>query len=655
MQFLPLFTRILAVSTATGALAIGLSAPAHAQTYQDLPGVVIESAGLVPAEGDETGSAYSVVTGEELEKRQIRHAADALREIPGVAVSQSGGSGSLAQVRIRGAEANHLVVRIDGVEVNSLNSGDFDFATLLTADIERIEVLRGPQSGVYGGNALAGVVNIVTKKGKGPARVSASTEFGSMNTRGATATASGGSDKGYLGVTASGRETDGYNISRFGDEKDGSEQKTIFARGGISPTDNFRVDAMARLQENRNAFDRDVYDPITWANDGLLDDTTGDESTRTQRMARISAELDTLNKHWKHKLFADYLDDDLSTVSGGGDSINNGDRRHYGYETSVIVDTPSFFNARHTITALAEHKNESFESRDAFSVATARREQDGFAGEYRGEFGGVLFLTGNVRRDLNDAFDDATTYRTSAAYLVKSTNTRLHTSYGSGITNPTFFEQFGLYPGFVGNPALAPEKSIGWDAGVEQTFLDGVLTVDVTYFNADLTDEITYQSLPNWQFTYVNAEGVSERQGVEVKLSVKPSQNWLIAGSYTYTDTQDPDGVPEIRRPKQAASLNVNYTFAEGRGQVGTGLVYNGKMTDSVFTYPLQRVTLDDYLLVNVSASYKLDDRITLFGRVENMLDSKYEEVYGYTSAPAAAYGGIKVEFTDAAPLEPGK
>ncbi|MEJ2226693.1 MAG: TonB-dependent receptor [Alphaproteobacteria bacterium] len=647
-QRLSTFSRVLAASVATGAISLGLSTLAHAQSQQELPEIVIESAGLTPAEGDKTGSAYSVITGEELEQRQIRHAAEALRQIPGVAVGQSGGVGSMAQARVRGAEANHVVVRIDGVEVNSLNSGDFDFSTLLTADIERIEVLRGPQSGVYGSNALAGVINIVTKKGKGPARVSASAEIGSFNTRGATASASGGSDKGYLSVTASGQKTDGYNIARSGDEKDGSEQKSIFARGGISPTENFRINAMARLQENRNDFDRDA----NW--DGLLDDTSGDKNIRRQRMARISAELDTLNKHWKHKLFADYLDDDL-TAKGANASLNNGDRSHYGYETSVIIDTPSFFNARHTITGLVEHKHESFESNDAWTSASASRDQNGFAAEYRGEFGGVLFLTGNVRRDLNDAFDDATTYRTSASYLIKQTNTRVHASYGKGITNPTFFEQFGLYSGFVGNPNLTPEQSIGWDAGVEQTFLDGVVKVDVTYFNADLTDEIAYTSLPAWQFTYINADGTSKRQGVEVKLSLKPSENWNIAGSYTYTDTKDPDGMPEIRRPKHAASLNVNYIFADGRGQIGAGLIYNGKMDDTIFNGLNPRVTLDDYLLVNVAASYKLDDRITLFGRVENMLNTDYEEVYGYTSAPAAAYAGLKVEFTEDAPLEPMK
>jgi vitamin B12 transporter len=530
MQFLPFFTRILAVSTATGALAIGLSAPAHAQAYQDLPGVVIESAGLAPAEGEKTGSAFSVITGEELEKRQIRHAADALREIPGVAVNQSGGAGAYAQVRIRGAESNHLVVRIDGVEVNDVNSGDFDFATLLTADIERIEVLRGPQSGVYGSNALAGVVNIVTKKGTGPARVSVSTEVGSMNTHAATASASGGSDKGYLSVTASGRETDGYNLSRSGTEKDGSDQKTIFTRAGIMPVENFRIDGMFRYQTNKTEFDSDLFDWTTFSSDGLLDDVTGLTAQREQMLGSLTATLDLFNKHWQQKVFADHFQDDyLNHDPVWGNFSNAAERRHWGYQSSVNFETPAFLAAKHVLTGLVEQREEDFNV--STSAGRYERSQTGYAAEYRGEFLDRLFLTGNVRRDVNDTFDDATTYRLSAAYLLKGTGTRFHTSYGKGIKNPTFNEQFGYFappPAFYGNPNLTPEQSIGWDAGVEQKLWRDKLVLDVTYFDADLTDQIANGYLDvngdgALEKTMVNLDGKSQRRGVEVALTARQS------------------------------------------------------------------------------------------------------------------------------------
>jgi vitamin B12 transporter len=193
---------------------------------------------------------------------------------------------------------------------------------------------------------------------------------------------------------------------------------------------------------------------------------------------------------------------------------------------------------------------------------------------------------------------------------------------------------------------------------VEQKLWQDKLKIDITYFDADLTDKIASGLLDIdgdgvLDPTVVNLDGKSQRRGVEVALTARLIDGLILTGSYTYTDTKNSDGNQEIRRPKHAASLNVNYAFSDGRGNVSAGLNYNGTMTDKPYYTPT--VWLDDYLLVNVAASYKLDDRITLFGRVENMLDTDYEEVYGYTSAPAAAYAGLKVEFTEDAPLEPMK
>jgi vitamin B12 transporter len=640
-----------AAIVAAGALALGLK-PAPAQDYQQLEGIVIEGAGLAPIEARNVGSAYSIVTGEELERRQIRHAADALRSMPGVSIGQSGGPGSFTQLRIRGAEANHSVVLIDGVEVNSLSAGEFDFASLLAADIERIEVIRGPQSGVYGANALAGVVNIITKKGEGPARVTASAEAGGLASRAATATASAGSSLGHLRVTAAGSETDGFNVARSGGEADGSEQTNFSARGGLTPSESFRVEVSLRYQKNRADIDQDLDF------DGLLDDSDGDVDRREQRIARISAELDTLDKRWTHKLFADYLEDDFSSSSDiqSSDSTNLGERRHFGYQTSFVFSTPDILEAQHRLTGLVEHKDESFSSAfiSPFFSATgdAERKQTGFVAEYQGRFLENLALTGNIRRDLNDSFDDATTYRVATAYTIPAWDAKLHASYGKGITNPTFFEQFGFTLDFQGNPDLRPEEATGWDIGVEKRWLNGRLIADVTYFNMVLLDEIVGSGQ-----TVINLDGESDRQGVEVSLTAIPVAGLALTGSYTYTDSEDPDGFQEIRRPKHAAALNIGYEFAGGKARIDAGLFYNGDRKDTIFGGfgPFPTTVLDEYLLVNLAASYKLDERITLFGRVQNLLDADYEEVFGFSGAPAVAYAGLKLSFADELPLEPAK
>jgi vitamin B12 transporter len=400
-------TTLYAVLAAAAVLSA--APPAHAEAQ--LEGIVIESAGLAPVEADKAGSSYTVITGEEMQQRQIAHAADALRTITGVNVSQSGSSGSLSQVRIRGAEANHTKVLIDGVEVGTMDEGGFDFSTLLAADIERIEVLRGPQSGVYGANALAGVINIISKKGTGAPSVSISAEGGSMNTRAVTANASGSSEHGYLSVTGSKRQTDGFNIATNGSEKDGSEQQTIFARGGLAVRDNFRVDAMLRHQTNTASIDGDRN------GDGIADDVRNLIDTRKQTLARVSAELDTFGKHWSHKVFGDYFKDGYQDADPDyGLYSNEGRRRHWGYQSQINFDTPAFFQAKHTLTGLVEHKNEDFEFSSAYSTGNAKREQTGYAAEYRTELFNRLTLTGNIRHDDNTSFADADTWRTSAAY-----------------------------------------------------------------------------------------------------------------------------------------------------------------------------------------------------------------------------------------------
>lgn len=628
-----------------------LTAWAQAEEFEQLQGIVIEAAGLAPQDAATLGSAYTVITGEELEQRQIRHAADALRSVSGLAVGRSGGVGGITQVRVRGAEANHVTVLIDGVGVNSLSAGDFDFSTLLAADIERIEILRGPQSGVHGANALAGVINIITKKGARTPTVSAQVEGGSFGTYGISAHASGAGEHGYLSVSAAKQKTDGFNLARTGREDDGSEQQTIFTRAGLSPTDYFRIDAMARFQSNDTEIDVDSDF------DGLLDDGRGESNLREQTMARISAQLDLFDKRWTHKIFADYLKDDFANFSlVFGDATNDGKRAHYGYKTEISFDTGAVVAATHKLTGLVEHKDESFETASAYGGGTASRHQTGYVAEYQGAFDRRLFLTGNLRFDENDGFEDATTYRVAAAYLMPAWGTRFHASYGKGITNPTFFEQFGLSANFVGNPDLKPEQSLGWDVGIEQKLWGGRLSLDVTYFSADLTDEIETVFNPDFTFTVVNMSGESKRQGVEVKLIAKPVDGLSVIGSYTYTDSEDSSGQEEIRRPRHAAALDAHYRFAEEKGQISLGIAYNGEMKDSRFSFPVETVTLDDYLLVNVAASYKIDDNFEFFGRVENLLDNEYEDVFGYSSAPIAAYGGVRITLgSPEAPIEPLK
>lgn len=258
-------------------------------------------------------------------------------------------------------------------------------------------------------------------------------------------------------------------------------------------------------------------------------------------------------------------------------------------------------------------------------------------------------MSGAVRHDINSDFDDATTYRVAGAYVLPWTGTRLHASYSTGVTNPTFFEQFGFFPGsFVGNPNIKPEESQGWDVGVEHPFLGGDLVLDVTYFQTNLEDEIITTFDPMTFLLGVdNLDGESEREGIEVSLRAEPLEGLSVDAGYTFTQSTDATGRTEVRRPKHIAHLNLNQRFLDDRANIGLSVRYTGKQSDAEFVSltPQDRVDLDAFTLVNLTGSYQITDHIQAFARLENLLDENYEEVFSFVSPGIAGYAGVRIKF----------
>ena len=263
-------------------------------------------------------------------------------------------------------------------------------------------------------------------------------------------------------------------------------------------------------------------------------------------------------------------------------------------------------------------------------------------------------MSASVRHDDNNQFDDATTWRTTASYAIPVTSSRLHASVGTGQKTPTFIERFGFFPGsFVGNPDLKPETSTGWDAGIEQHFLAGRIVADVTYFRADLEDEINGFVIvdpDNFIATAENEDGNSHRKGVELSVVANPSERYSVNASYTYTDASQPgaDGtdVREVRRPLHYAAVNLASRWLDRRLTVDLGIAYTGDREDDFFPpFPLtaERVTLDGYTLVNLAASYQASPRVTVYARVQNAFDSEYEDVYGYNTPGVTGVIGVRL------------
>ncbi|EBV3599840.1 TonB-dependent receptor, partial [Salmonella enterica subsp. enterica serovar Virchow] len=344
--------------------------------------------------------------------------------------------------------------------------------------------------------------------------------------------------------------------------------------------------------------------------------------------------------------------DNYASAKGGSTSYDDGNRYKGSYQASYQFDTPGLLGAKHQITGGYDWQRETFAP--SHLTQTFSRESNSLVGEYRGEFADQFYVNAAARHDFNDRFKDATTFSLSGAWKVPGTQSRLHASVGTGITNPTFFEQFGYIPAtFVGNPNLKPEESFGWDIGLEQGFFDRRLVLDATYFNQDLTNEIAtvYGGPPNYPSTPINRGGKSKRQGVELSATVDLQNGFTATAMYTYTDATEQTAaggprVEEVRRPKHSGSLGVAYVFYDQRARVFADAVFNGRMEDVAFVPGLPpRVSLDAYTVVNVGGSFKINDHLEAYGRVENVFDEKYQEVFGYSTPGRTAFAGLKGSF----------
>lgn len=624
-----------------------------------------ESNGVTGIPADKLGTSVSVVTGAELKARQVRTVAEALRSLPGVSVSQQGGVQNQTVVRLRGAESNHTLVLIDGVEVNSPGTdGFFDFANLLVDDIAQIEVLRGPQSGLYSSGALGGVINIITNRGKGPLTFRARAEGGSFDTRDGMVGLSGGTDRAHASITLSGRRTNGFDISDEGTEDDGGEFRNLSFTGGVLVFDHLKIDAS--LRSSRREGDRDGTNGVR---DGF---SVASEEASTFAsdlwLGRLEATLDTFDGDWIHKVYVNGSEQDIRDLDRGIFSPPAGlasrqvaSVTKYGYLSTYRLDTDAA-PVRHFITGLVEHTREDFEQ-PLLSNEAFERTRDSIAGEIRGEYFNALTLTGNVRHDKNEGFEDATTWRAAGSFQPVGSPFRLHASAGTGIKYPSFSEQFGVFTGFVANPNLTPETSFGWDAGVEVTFLGGKGVIDVTYFNTNLENEIDFNFVPPVEacggvafcFIPFNRTGESKRDGIEVAGRLIIVEGLSVGAAYTYLDAREEDGAEEVRRPPHSGRADLNYVFASGKGNFNLAAVYNGRMLDLAFspiTFTSQRLALDEYWLVTAAASYEVAPGVELYGRVENLLDQDYEEVFGYNSAGVAAYAGVRFTYEEPSTLD---
>jgi vitamin B12 transporter len=595
-----------------------------------------------PIQLDEAGSSVTIITKDELQKRNAATLLSILREVPGFAVSQAGSFGSAAQVRVRGAEANQVLVLINGNEANDISQGsEFDFSQMSTNDIERIEIVRGAQSALWGSDALAGVINIITSPSATDSSATASLEGGSFGSARGTLSGEHVSDRNQVKMSLDYIDTSGENISRIGNEEDGFDSLTASLAGKFVANDTFNVGYTLRYTQKTTEFDA-----IDFFTTGLPVDA--DHTTDSKYLYSGIKLSHTINETIDHALRLTRTDTENETDTGGvSNDLTAGVKDAIHYQINLI-------GAEHRLSVLAEYEKEEFTQRGAasfFGDPNQDRgiETDSIAAEYRYDLDNFN-LSLSTRYDDNSDFDSANSWRLTLNRQFGETN--VFAAIGESVKNPTFTERFGFFTNFVGNRDLKPEQSLHWEVGARRTMLDDQLSSSITVFSADLENEINgfvFDSTTGG-FTSANVEGDSTREGVELQMKYAPGARFDVQASYTYLNASQEDlggkDMTEVRRPEHSGSVAFNYYW--DRAGINLVVSYTGEQEDDFFPpFPpfQERVALDSFTLVSLGARYNLTDRLTLTGRVENLADEDYEQVYGFQSPGVSAYLGIRVSW----------
>ncbi len=651
-------------------LLLTAATPALAQTDPSQPATDPGGAAIVvtatrsgtPLPADLLGASVTQLDAAALDLRQTRVVSDVLRDVPGVAVSRTGAVGGMTQVRLRGAEANQTLVLIDGIKASDPYFGEFDFGTLIADEAARVEVLRGQQSALYGSDAIGGVINYITLNGAEAPGVRLRAEGGSMGTASGGARVAGVTGAFDYALSASALHTDGYPTAIGGTRNVGSDSAGATAKATWSPG-AFKLTAVARYSltaADTNDSDADFASPtygrtvdspgVRFRNEGLyglvraaIDLGAFSNAASVQAADTTRAGYDVADPN------SPVAGQRIVRASGDhGARLKASDEATFRFGTATV---------HHSLTAAIDHEDESERTTvSQFGAYTGVRHtvDTGLVGEYELQAAGRLGVGASVRHDFNTRFADATTYRVQASYRVTAT-TRLHAASGSGIRNPTFGQLFDFFAGrYVGDPSLKPERSTGYEAGVEQRV--GPLSVDATFFDNRRRDAITTVYDANFVGHPVNLPGTTRQSGVEVSAAARLAGGWGIDAAYTHLDAPQARQVSfadgssgtftgqAVRRAADIASANLSYTPVAAPYSATLTVRYTGPQNDVFFgQFPPLLVRLPGVTLVDLAATYTIAPHVEVFARAENLLDRRYSEVFSFAAAGRAGYGGVRL------------
>ncbi len=609
-------------------LIMGFARPGLAETMEEAElGEVVVTATKTEEQIKELSSSVSVITRTEIEQKKLDSVVELLRTIPGLDVTRSGGPGKSTAIYLRGGNAGHTLVLVDGVQVNSPTLGSFDFADLTIDNIERIEIVRGPQSTLYGSDAMSGVINIITRKGVGKPKAALTFEGGSYQTYREVASLTAGSETVNFSLAASHLETEGISAAaeqQGNHEDDGYTNTTISMRLGAEVFKQARLDTSLRYIEAESELDALG-----------MDDPNYKQDSRTLILGTnfshyLTGWWEQILKLQLTKNELEYTDPDTSWNNFKIDTaVREAEWQHNLY---LLDDTD-------TLTLGAEYEEQAGENQGVFDEFVINRAL--YIQNQLKLLDKSLFITAGARLDDHSLFGSQDTYRVGLAYRLKSTNTSFKANLGTGFKAPTLNDLFYRDPwGSRGNPELEPEENQGLDFGIEQRFWEDRIFLGATYFYNSFDNLIEWVEYAPWSWEPQNVADATTA-GWELEADINPVDELKLSGNYTYTDTENKQTGKELsRRPKHKLNLNLNYRPWE-KLNLNLGINYVGQRWNDADN----KKRVDSYTRVDLAISYDICDYAQLFGRVENLLDKQYQEVLDYSAPGASFYGGVKLTF----------
>lgn len=579
-------------------------------------------------------TAMTVITAEEIDQKKASNVADLLRDVPSVTVVNSGGLGKATSVMLRGSSAGQVLIMIDGVQVNSPTLGDFNLASLSTANIEKIEILRGPQSSLYGSDAAAGVINIVTKKGTDYNQSFVTVEAGSFNTQRTDASIIGANGKRRYSLGVSTIDTDGIS-AKVGDgfEEDGYENTTMSGKFGYDFTDNTSLDLMFYHNLSQNDLD-------DWGGDTIY------YSSEERTSLGSAAFRQKINDSYNYTLKYSYVDSestdiDLTTLVSSEILTNI---ETIDFQNNINIDNGVF-------TFGGEYENSSGINKSAEIDHSVLNKS--VYGELQLQVSDNLNMLISARQDDHENFGNHSTYGLGLLYAVHATGTTFKVNRGTGFKAPTFNDLF-YYNYYAdawyvatshGDESLLPEESESFDATIEQK-IGSIGVVSVTYFKNDFKNLIGWDSKiigfgPPFEEEWFAANiDDAQSKGYEFETTFDLGKRFVVNGNYT---TQEPINK---NTKKYLARRDLRSGSASLIGDFGivdfivTGR-YKGKRYDDIANTNV----LKSYTTVDATVNCNVDDNMTVFVRGANLNDKEYVEVIGYGTEGKAYYGGVKLNF----------